>query len=687
MILSTPGRRLALVFGVGVFLVAFTLHLALRLPQLGFQLQVGDLISSQQGSIQLTALDLVEDPGAIEDFSELTSFYENQDLLSKILTATSVQVDREGNRHELSPRARHLSDLSVLFWTQVFVACGALIISGWIWAIRSRDLASTLFAISGLAVCLSALPSAIYTTREGGVPHGLFRLLAELNGATASLFGISMIALFLVYPIRLKHWKKLIVAETVILGAWTTLSVFKAFHSVTYLGLIMVTEMFLICLLISIQFFATSKDLLARASLTWLGLSVLVGAGAFIGLNTIPSMLDITPLSQGYAFLFFLIIYLGLAAGLTQYRLFEVGQWAFRLLFYAVGALLLALLDAALVFGVGMDRFPAMGVALLAVGFLYLPVRESIWSLFSRRKSMKLHESLEQALHVALAPSETQRSHRWEELIRKIFDPLEVEILETPCDQVELSRDGLTLKIPAVANTPSLRVSYPWSGRALFNKESKALARQIVALVSQAESSRKAYDRGVAEERRRMAQDLHDDVGARLLTGLHSADDKFRPLLQSAIAEIRSIVSGMTGENTSLSLLLADLRYEMRQRLTTVKIELDWPASVEDRPSLRLLDYRQQKALSSAVREVVSNVIRHSGASRLQVQVDEEDTVLRISLGDDGRGFSVSSLEQTNQGFGLSSLRRRLKDAGGTFRIESSDLGTLVVFEIPYQMS
>ncbi|HRO66287.1 MAG TPA: ATP-binding protein, partial [Pseudobdellovibrionaceae bacterium] len=262
-------------------------------------------------------------------------------------------------------------------------------------------------------------------------------------------------------------------------------------------------------------------------------------------------------------------------------------------------------------------------------------------------------------------------------------DPLEIEPQEQPYDRVEISGDGLTLTIPPVANTPSLKLTYPWSGRSLFTKESKSLAQQIVALIAQAESSRKAYDRGVAEERRRMAQDLHDDVGARLLTGLHSVDDKFKPLLQGAIAEIRSIVSGMTGENIPLEVLLADLRHEALQRLSAVNVNLDWPLAEESALN-RALDYRQQKALGSAMREVISNVIRHSGASHLTVRIREDESVLRVSVADNGKGFAVPSLDEKTQGFGLRSLRRRLKDAGGAIHIDSSPSGTLVIFEIPY---
>lgn len=684
-IFDAPGKRLASVLIFGFAVSALVVGVALRQSVWETSFVAGDVLSSERGEIALEPLDLMAEPGEIVRHEELFRFYARQDQILAVTENIPVTLKRGESTSVLTPRKAGLEDLPVLFWVQVLVGLGALGISGWIWALRSRDLACRLFVGSGLSVFVSALPSAVYTTRPLAIPSSTFRVLEEFNALGAAAFGVAMIALFLIYPVRLPHWRKLAIGQAVFFTVWTGLFIAKLTPEDANITLIIAVLMLLICVAIGAQFVATKGDPAARASLTWLGLSVLTGAGAFVVFNTVPLLLKMTPLNQGYAFLFFLIIYLGLAAGLTRYRLFEVGQWAFRFLFYAAGAVFLVLLDAALIFVVGMERLPALGLTLLAVGFLYLPFRDLLWRSFSRHGRMEPHEMLAGALHVAFAPSSAERAGRWQNLLRRVFDPLEMQAAPARIDKVQIVDDGLTLLVPSVASAPPLRLSYPWSGRSLYNPPSRELARQIVSLIEQAESNRDAYDRGVSEERRRMAQDLHDDVGARLLTGLSLADDKIRPTLQGALADIRSIVSGMTGEKIDLGRLLDELRYECARRLTAANVELEWPLT--EGTESRSLDYRQSKAIGSALREIVSNVIRHSGAGRLEISVEHAGSELSISIRDDGKGIPEDVRQGDGGGFGLKSLRRRLEDVGGRFHIESGGKGVFIRLSMPYEIS
>jgi signal transduction histidine kinase len=86
-----------------------------------------------------------------------------------------------------------------------------------------------------------------------------------------------------------------------------------------------------------------------------------------------------------------------------------------------------------------------------------------------------------------------------------------------------------------------------------------------------------------------------------------------------------------------------------------------------------LLDYRTRKALTSAVREVVSNVIRHSGAARVRAMVVRQPDRLVMTLADDGKGLPETT---PAGGQGLRNLRRRIEDIRGALTITSPGTGT-----------
>ncbi len=676
---NTPSFRLSIVFALGLITTFLAVNTAIKLPHANIAFAEGDTIQSTLGSLTIEAADLTPEPGEIGDDALLNQFYERQDKLAAILSGDSVSIKKGDQVLAATPQAISLSHLPSIFWIQIAVGIGALIISGWVWALRSQDLASRLFFLSGLATLTFTYSAAIYTTRELALPNSFFQLLTGLNNFGASLFGTVMIALFLVYPVRVNKWRALVLGQALFFSIWTTLALLRLIPVSFGGNLVTLVEMIGICIAIGVQFFVTKRNPQARASLTWLGLAVFFGAGGFILLNATPLVFggDAT-IDQGYAFLFFLVIYVGLAAGLKRFRLFEVGHWAFRFFFYTIGALLIVLADAALIFLAGMQHLSAFGLALLAVGFLYLPIRDFMWRRLQRRRQVKPHELLAEALHVAFAPSSTDRTARWEAFLKRVFDPLEIAPAEQTVAEVSIEHDGLVLLVPSLASAPSLKLSYASAGRTLFSPEARDLAGQIISLIQQAESNREAYDRGVTEERRRIAQDLHDDVGARLLTGLHKADEDIRPIFQDALADIRTMVGAIAGEKTTFDRLISEMRHETTRRLSASNIELDWPVAMSN-DAETILDYQHHKAIRSVTREIVSNLIRHSGATRFSVRMDGNNKVLTLLFEDNGRGIPP----QNKEGHGLENIRQRLQDIGGSFRIDSVGSGSRIVLTIP----
>jgi signal transduction histidine kinase len=197
------------------------------------------------------------------------------------------------------------------------------------------------------------------------------------------------------------------------------------------------------------------------------------------------------------------------------------------------------------------------------------------------------------------------------------------------------------------------------------------------------EVSRDAFERGGVEERRRIARDLHDDVGARLLSGLYKTEvtDTHR-VLRDALADIRTIVSGLSADQLPLGQVIAALRHEASERLTAAGIDLHWPlATVDD--SAKLLDYRIYRSIVSAHREIVSNVIRHARAKRVDVTVTQEDRTLSIRIADDGIGIDPANTGGSAQGNGLRGIIRRLSDLGGSFAALPTADGSAFEIRIP----
>jgi two-component system sensor histidine kinase DevS len=637
----------------------------------------------------LTAQDLLAEPDGLLTYSELNAFYARQDQLFALLAEPELDLhlrDAAGLplTVQVSPQPRPLWTLPTSFWIQFITGIVSALISGWVWALRPRQLAPTLFAISGLGVLLVTLTSAYYAHRSLALPSQTYGILLPINHFGIFLFGGSMIGLFLSYPRRLvsKYW---LVALPVVLGALFLADTFQIIIEAEHFYTITMAITVAILALIAIQYRATRHAPADRAVLGWLGLSVAFAISTFAFLALAPDLLGLnSPLSQHYAAGAIIIIYVGLALGLRRYRLFELGEWAYRILYYTLGAFLLLALDAALIAGLNLELAPALAISLLLVALLYLPLRDWLWQRLFARNRIGQHELFSEAMDVAFAPSPAESAARWRGLLTRLFDPLETIEGEGNVTSPSIAEEGLRLDLPAIAGAPGLSLRYPFGGTGLFQPDHRALAANLLTLTERAEESRQAYMRGVGEERRRMARDLHDDVGARLLTGLHTADERTRPTLQAALSDIRAIVSGLAGEEAELERVLAQMRHEAARRLEAAGIEFDCPLPENDVPLIRL-DYRVHKAITSAVREIVSNVIRHAEARTLKVNAELLDGMLTLRFVDDGKGISTTALAGESAGYGLKSLRQRIADLGGTLTIGNGH-GTTIVLCLPLSL-
>lgn len=639
---------------------------------------------------KLGAADRIEEPDFLDRYGQVSAVFAGQDAVVAALAKPSVALtfagaDGRAFTVHVAPAQRPLHDLPALFWWQMGFGAGALLIGAWVWSLRPRDLAVAMFGLTGVGLLCSTASAAVYSSRELAIDGALFRVLSAINHLGAQLFGFGMVALFLLYPRRLVSNRVLIAIGAVVAAWWIGDTAHLTVNPQIGSYLPVMVETAAIFALIGAQWWLNRKDPLARAALRWLGLSVVIGISGYVFGNALPVLLgQSTALPQGLLLGSFLLIYIGLALGLGRYRLFQLDQWAYRTVFYAGAALGVLAFDAALIFALQIERVAALGVALLLVGLIYLPLRDALWQRLTAHRRTPPDALFGAVVEVALA-APGEREDRWRALLHRLFEPLHIDASAAILVGPAILEDGLALGIPSTAASPAMVLRFARGGRTLFGADDLAAARQAVGLLAQAEASRVAYERGAAEERRRIAQDLHDDVGARLLSGLHRSDlTETRSALRDAIAEIRLVVSGLAGERRPLADVLADLRHEAFDRLGAAGVALDWPLDAETDAAVEI-DYAVQKALRSALREMVSNTIRHAQASTMRIRIAREGDRLTLVASDDGVGMAADRPRDTDGiglGLGLRGLAKRLEALGGALRLPPAAKGLTLELQV-----
>ncbi|GAA0450979.1 sensor histidine kinase [Alkalibacillus silvisoli] len=199
-----------------------------------------------------------------------------------------------------------------------------------------------------------------------------------------------------------------------------------------------------------------------------------------------------------------------------------------------------------------------------------------------------------------------------------------------------------------------------------------------------ADANQKISKLMVFEERQRIARDLHDTLGQKLsLIGLKSdlagklvkvdqekAVSEMKDINQTArtaLKEVRDMVSDMRGTR-----LKDELRY-IRQLLEAAEIEYD----IEGEHELQQTPLLIEDVASMCLKEAITNVVKHSGASLCRIGVLEKEDRIELIIQDDGIGFPEQVAEN-----GLRGMRERLEFVNGHLDISGQE-GTSLKIMIP----
>ena len=252
--------------------------------------------------------------------------------------------------------------------------------------------------------------------------------------------------------------------------------------------------------------------------------------------------------------------------------------------------------------------------------------------------------------------------------------------------------------------------------RAELGRANRALALDYAGQLIQArragEELRRSRQERLAEleqVRRRIAFDLHDDIGASL-TKIALLSEAARRMLGEKSEEACQTLSAITDISNELIEAMSDIVWAInpqKDRLSDLSQRMRRFAS--DILTARQIGLRfrtpnvdQEISLGTNIRrevflifkEAINNMVKHSGCREVLLDLEVESDWLSLRMSDDGRGFDPALAKastgmlssQMRGGNGLASMRRRARELGGELKVETGEgQGTTLLLRLPIE--
>lgn len=613
----------------------------------------------------------IEEPDLMGTFTLYNALIAEVGALHSALQETGITVElASGEQIFLTTMQRQFTDLPWLFWLQWSCALIALAICGVVWSVKPSDLALRLFTATGIGYAMSAIAASVYSTRELFIDGTLWRVLSFFNHTGAMIFVVALSGLLWVYPQRLPKYRAMLRLFVLIgglsvvnnLGQWIN-NIGIAFHA----WILLIFSAGIVGTLW--QWLRTRQSPTERAILRWLQLSLVAGTVFFTAFMLVPVAYGETPTtSQGLLLSTFLFLYIGVAFGVLRYRLFALEQWSLYLWSWTLGGLAVIALDLVLIWLLSLTPSASLAVSAAVIGWLYFPARQWVWRRLglngAQLKADWMNKALPELLR-AEAPAQLEQSLN--AALQQVFIPLEMKRgdaslahkIGTERTKIEASGEWLWVHDARLTQPYGMRL--PDRGARLFNQDDVRAVRYILRLFDLVHQAHEARDHGAAGERQRIRRDLHDDLGARLLTLLHATEGETRALVRDTMQDMRALIRAMDPEPHSLRESAEEWEREARQRCHEPAITLIWQTDITE--EAMVLSPLMYSHLGRVLREAINNALKHAQTRTLEVNISGQTNRIDVQVVNDGVGDRAAA---PTSGRGLTIMRERIEALGGS---------------------
>lgn len=678
------------------------------------RVQAGDVLAAVEGSdgerTAITPALIARATYVLPSYAALDNFIEAHRRLHAALTRGPVQLlMADGRSVEITAlQRRPPGSLPMDFWAPAALVVALLVMATGVLVYGERNAATTFFVVSGISYCGTLGTMALALGREVSFDGSWATAMWSVNQAARLTSHWALLMVFWVYPARWRplRWSLPVAAVFMLAGIANELRWFPRPFVVAPL-MSALTVLVGLPALCAWQWRASRGRPLERAIVKIMLLSFAAPAVLLIGLNQVPNMLWHRPLIESAAAIAGIstLTYAGCLVGIARHRLFNLDRWFFEGLVWAAGGVLVLLLDAAMVW-LNVRSGAALGVALLAAGWLYFPLRQWLWRRLHPRAPQSLERHLPRLVDgLFRAESPAALADGWRTLIDDVYAPLRLNpVAASPAtDQPRLEQNGQALRVPSLHDGQAFLLSHADKGRRLFGPDDVKLAAGLLALTRQAAAARQALDARAAEraarahEKEAMLQDLHDGLGGlatniRLLAAVGQrgpADalpqtlGTIAELADESLSEIRSFMYGLDDGDVDWPSVVADLRAFGRKLVEphgpTFSFDADLAADAPSPDTLLRVN------LARICKEALNNAVKHATARHVGIVLSVRRDGLQLQVHDDGIGMPAALRDPgttSGRSRGLANLRRRAAQLGGALRFADGP-GTTLQFDLP----
>ena len=260
-------------------------------------------------------------------------------------------------------------------------------------------------------------------------------------------------------------------------------------------------------------------------------------------------------------------------------------------------------------------------------------------------------------------------------------------LLEESADKIKWKNFWLLVSVIVVLLSSALAFIY----YRFYRQKQKLHQKELLSLRQQQELERlKAGLEGQQQERKRIASEMHDDLGSGLTSILFMTDGiandankapenipKIGEAAREVMSNMNEIIWSMNTENDSLEDLIAYIRHNSVELLA--KMNLSYKFIVPEQIPDTIISGIQRRNIYLVVKEALHNIIKHANAEEVQICFSFSEN-LELEISDDGKGINK---EMNNKfGNGLQNMRRRMESIGGTWCV-SNNGGTHIHITLP----